>query len=162
VRVNQNESITLAVAGADVTIPAATLADLWIKKLLASSAQMTDSSMLIKQPPLADGEIYLGAIITPKIRKHIILLPGENADANWKHQMEWAASIGGQLFDRVEGALLFATMPEQFKKEAYWTREQPAAISGCAWYQGFTSGLQSSSDTDGKLPARAIRSESIE
>ena len=106
-----------------------------------------------------DGEEYVGLIVSADGSKkhHLFLLPGERESINWKDAKEWAKSIGGELPDRCEGALLFATMKDEFKSEAYWTREQHAADSGCAWYQNFSYGYQGGSVIGNVLRARAVR-----
>ena len=101
---------------------------------------------------------YVGLIASADGSKshHIILLPGE-FNGPWKDAMAWAESIGGELFDRCEGALLFATMKDQFKSEWYWTREQHASDSDYAWGQGFHYGYQDSGHKDISYRARAVR-----
>jgi hypothetical protein len=96
------------------------------------------------RPPLNEGEIYIGAIISADGSRnhHIILLPGELKAATWEHAMTWADENGGELPDRVEGALLFATMKDEFQPEWYWTRDTRASTSDYAWMQGFISGSQ--------------------
>lgn len=135
-----------------------------IAKRIDALAQQPDFPLTIAAPTPREGEKFVGIIISAdgKIKKRLYLLPGDNDDANWKNQMAWAESIGGRLPDRVEGALLFATMKDEFKPEAYWTCEQHAASSDTAWCQTFNDGNQSSYDTSFKLRARAVRSETIE
>jgi hypothetical protein len=114
----------------------------------------------VTPPLLNDGEIYVGAIISADVSKnhHIILLPGESDDVEWEDAMEWAASIGGELPDRCESALLFATMKEdEFKPEWYWLREHHATISSLAWCQIFSCGSQDVSNESNELRARAVR-----
>ena len=107
---------------------------------------------------LNEGEIYTGAIIQPDgTGHHVIILPGDNDDADWNAQMEWAKSIGGDLPDRVEQSLLYKHMPEQFKKDWYWSNTQREA--GSAWFQGFHDGYQLWSFTYSKCRARAVRRE---
>jgi hypothetical protein len=115
-------------------------------------------------PHLNDGELYVGAIISAcgTKRHHVILLPGDSDSANWKAQMDWANSIGGDLPDRVEQALLFAVMKDQFQAAAYWSREEHASDSDYAWFQHFGSGSQGCSHEDSKLRARAVRRLVIE
>lgn len=110
-------------------------------------------------PALNDGEQWLGAIISAdgSKRHHVILLPGELESSNWKHSMEWAAKIGGDLPDRSESALLFATMKSEFKEDAYWTNTQHAAYSDYAWYQDFGNGYQHDYYKSSQLRARAVR-----
>jgi hypothetical protein len=116
-------------------------------------------SNTVTPPLLNDGEIYVGAIISADGSKnhHIILLPGESDDVEWKDAMEWAASIGGELPDRCESALLFATMKDEFKPEWYWLREQHATYSIRAWCQDFSSGGHGNYYNRVELRSRAVR-----
>ena len=113
-------------------------------------------STLLGEIELQEGEVYVGLIADGSKAHHIILLPGE-FNGNWKDAMDWAESIGGELPDRVEGALLFATMKDDFEPEWYWTREQHVSDSACAWVQFFSYGYQGDNDTDNQNRARAVR-----
>jgi hypothetical protein len=116
-----------------------------------------------KRVPLAIGEKYIGTIISADGTRnhHIILLPGAVSGKTWNDAKEWAASIGGELPDRCEGALLFATMKDEFEEEWYWTREAHASGSGSAWCQYCSLGSQNTSGIGSKLRARAVRRLSI-
>ena len=117
----------------------------------------------IATPVLNEGEIYAGAIINPDgTGHHAILLPGDNDDASWDKQMEWAASIGGDLPDRVEQALMYKNLPDQFEKEWYWSNTQHASDSDSAWFQYFHDGLQLSTRKVNELRARAVRRSVIQ
>ena len=64
--------------------------------------------MNINLPELAEGETYVGCIGDAAGNlHHVILLPGDNDDADWDAQMEWAKSIGGDLPNRIEQAMQF-------------------------------------------------------
>jgi len=107
-------------------------------------------------PELNDGEIYAGAIINPDgTGHHVILLEGNNDDADWQTQMDWAKSIGGDLPDRVEQAMFHKHLPDQFQKDWYWSNTQRSA--GSAWRQDSRNGYQLWSFTDLKCRARAVR-----
>ena len=110
-------------------------------------------------PKLNPGEKFVGVIVSAdgKYRHALILLPGESEPNNWQAQMEWAASIGGELPDRVESALLFATLRDEFKKSDCWTREQHAAFSAYAWMQYFGYGGQLIILKSYDYRARAVR-----
>lgn len=88
---------------------------------------------------------------------HLILLPGDNADATHAAQLEWAKSIGGDLPTRVEQALLWERARDQFKQDLYWSKETHHAESSWAWYQGFGYGGQYYGHKDDELRARAVR-----
>lgn len=115
----------------------------------------------IAPPPLADGELWAGIVTTEKGLHHIILLPGDQDEAPWKKQMAWAKDIGGDLPDRVELATLRRTLPEEFKADWYWSNEQHAVNSDCAWCQDFDLGWQVSCNVGSKLRARAVRRVAI-
>ncbi|MCX4154960.1 MULTISPECIES: Lcl C-terminal domain-containing protein [Paraburkholderia] len=114
----------------------------------------------LQLPPLAEGELYIGAIgdKTGDVY-HVILLPGDSDDATFKKQLEWAKSIGGDLPNRIEQAMLFANFRDQFERDAYWsnTPDTDPGYSGWAWYQGFDGGFQLSYHTGTMLRARAVR-----
>ena len=111
-------------------------------------------------PPLNEGETYAGAIINPDgTGSHTILLPGDNDDADWQTQMDWAKSIGGTLPDRVQQAMLYKHLPEHFQKDWYWSGEQRSA--GSAWCQYFDDGDQDWGSTYDECRAVAVRSVAI-
>jgi hypothetical protein len=114
-------------------------------------------------PQLNDGEKWVGLIMSADGHKkeHLILLPGQKDEVNWQDANEWAASIGGTLPDRVESALLFNSMKDEFEEEAYWTCEEHKGNDSWAWYQGFNGGTQRIHGKDGELRARAVRRLSV-
>lgn len=112
-------------------------------------------------PELNEGEIYAGAIINPAgTGNHIILLDGDNDDASWQAQMDWAKSIGGDLPDRVEQAMLFKHLKDQFKEDWYWSNT-PHSDTRFAWGQYFGDGNQYNDGTDYSFRARAVRRVAI-
>lgn len=131
--------------------------------MIAAFEKQPAFPITIQAPQLNDGERYVGTIVSVggAHRYSLILLPGDAAGATWEEQVKWAESIGGELPDRVEGALLFSIMKDEFKPEAYWTRERPAD-AGWAWFQGFSNGIQGNTNVYNKLRARAVRREPIE
>jgi hypothetical protein len=109
-------------------------------------------------PPLSEGEVYVGAIGDKAGDfHHVILLPGDNDEANFEDQLAWAKSIGGDLPTRVEQSMLWAGFRDQFKKDWYWSNEAHHNESGWAWYQYFSDGYQFNSDEGYELRARAVR-----
>lgn len=110
-------------------------------------------------PALDVGEIYVGAIISADGSRnhHLILLPDLEKNLCWKDAIAWAEYIGGELPDRVESALLFAHVKDQFDQEWYWTREKHAANTYNAWFQSFSYGFQGNCYKSGQLRARAVR-----
>jgi hypothetical protein len=117
----------------------------------------------IQIPPLADGETYIGAIGNAQgERHHVILLAGDSDDASHEEQLEWAKSIGGDLPNRIEQAMLWANHRDLFQKEWYWSNEKHHEDSGWAWCQGFSYGRQYDSPTTNARRARAVRRLVIE
>jgi hypothetical protein len=115
-------------------------------------------------PPLSEGEVYVGAIGDKNGDfHHVILLPGDNDDATFEAQLAWAKSIGGDLPNRIEQAMLFANFRDQFERDAYWsnTPDTDPGYSGWAWYQYFGNGDQGYHRTLTELRARAVRRLSI-
>ena len=109
-------------------------------------------------PQLNEGEIYAGAITAPNGESHhVILLPGDVKGKEWDQAMGWAKSIGGDLPDRVEQVLFYTHLPDQFKKDWYWSNMQHASCSDYAWCQGFVNGGQYGSSKGSELRARAVR-----
>ena len=115
--------------------------------------------LTIKAPETKVGEQYVGAVISADGTQchHIILLAESREDINWKDAMEWAKSIGGDLPNRCESALLFATKKDQFVNEWHWTNEQHAGDSDYAWMQGFDNGYQNLTRKPNRYRARAVR-----
>jgi hypothetical protein len=114
----------------------------------------------IQTPSLAEGEVYIGAIGDKNGDfHHVILLPGDNDDASWQAQMDWAKSIGGDLPTRIEQAMLWASHRDQFQKAAYWsnTPDDDPGYSGWAWSQDFDYGSQYRLPQYDELRARAVR-----
>ena len=117
------------------------------------------------KPELAEGESYAGILIGSDGHPdhHIILLADEmEGEADWADAKEWAESVGGSLPTRREQSLLFANLKAKFQPDWYWSGEQHAELSGCAWCQTFSSGYQDYYRKGGKLRARAVRRLVIE
>ncbi|MGC8164935.1 hypothetical protein ACP3WT_24940, partial [Salmonella enterica] len=75
-------------------------------------------------PPLAEGETYIGSIGDAQGEVyHVVLLPGDSEPASHTHQLAWAQSIGGDLPNRVEQAMLFAGHKALFKETWYWSNQ---------------------------------------
>ena len=117
----------------------------------------------LETPPLAEGEIYIGSIGDKNGDVyHLVLLPGDNDRAPHAKQVEWAKSIGGELPNKLEAAMLFAHAKDEFKPEWYWTWEtlidpEEPDDAAWAWFQGFYYGGQYSGHKRYQLRARAVR-----
>lgn len=116
----------------------------------------------ITLPELNEGEIYAGILLNESgaPQHHLILLPGDNNEASWQTQIDWAKSIGGELPTRAEQSLLFANCKQHFQQDWHWSGEEDSA--GGAWYQYFGLGFQYYGRKGNELRARAVRRLIIE
>ena len=106
-----------------------------------------------------EGGIFAGLTIYEGRPMALVLFPGE-FNGNWKDATAWAKDQGGVLPSRVDALILWQNLPNEFKKEAYWTGTQHAADSDSAWYQNFDTGLQGSqgiTSFGNELRARCVR-----
>lgn len=79
-------------------------------------------------------------------------------DVTWEEAKAWAASVGGELPTRREQAILYGNRRDgQFKPRWYWSSEQHASYSDCAWIQTFNDGNQSYNHEGNCDRARAVR-----
>ena len=117
------------------------------------------SKALFLEQNLRSGEQYAGIILSKNGEPdyHLILLPGEQSNINWKKAKEWAASIGGELPNRREQRVLFANAKQHFAEAWYWSGEQHADGNDSAWNQTFSYGNQSYDRKSGCYRARAVR-----
>ena len=112
-------------------------------------------------PTLADGEIHVATIqIAGEAPYHLILLPDHPKDVMTHHAAtEWASSIGGELPNRYEQAMLFAHQRDKFDRDWYWSNTLRKSDQDYAWCQYFGNGHQTSYYRSNELRARAIRRE---
>jgi hypothetical protein len=111
------------------------------------------------------GGIYAGDIRGRDGRPNARLIVGPEIDGEmkWKKAMDAAAKIeveGHSDFSlpyREEQALMFANVPELFKKEWYWSQEQSAGYADSAWAQDFRDGYQDWRHEGYDFRARALR-----
>jgi len=108
---------------------------------------------------LKKGEHYAGIILGKDGEPdyHLILLPGDADKVNWEAAKKFADKAGGELPTRREQSLLFANLKEQFEPRWYWSFEQHASDSDCAWFQHFDYGYQFSNLKSYECRARAVR-----
>ena len=110
------------------------------------------------KPELNEGEIYVGRIND----QHVILLPGDMDFVIWKYALDWAKSIGGDLPNRIEQSMLWASHRDKFQKDWYWSNEPYEKSPDYAWCQDFYDGSQFSGHKDyGNCHARAVRRVTI-
>jgi len=134
-----------------------------LAEMIAAFEAQAKASRLVSFPSveieLKEGEHYAG-VITGKNGEpsyHVILLPGQATDINWKDAQDWAKKSGGELPTRREQSLLFANLKEQFEERYYWSSEAYASGSVYAWVQYFYNGGQGYSSVGTNYRARAVR-----
>ena len=152
--------ITLEVAGARVTLPAATLTSLWLERVRGGDARGTVPPPKIGSTFPDQHGIYAGLIAgTDELGgdAHLVVLAGDRDDLTWPEALAWAESVGGRLPTRREQAILFGNVPQLFEKTWYWSDEQFAGYDECAWAQHFLFGHQSDLREDYECRARAVR-----
>ena len=113
---------------------------------------------------LKKGEQYAGILLGKDGQpdQHIILLAGDAENVTWSQAKTFAKKAGGELPTRREQSLLFANLKDQFQPRWYWSGEQHASNSDCAWVQIFSYGYQSSDYKSYQGRARAVRRLPIE
>lgn len=116
----------------------------------------------MNHPELKEGETYIGCIgNSTGTLHHIILLPGDSDDADWETQMQWAKSIGGDLPDKIEFAMLNSIFSSHFRDDFYWSNARSLTLdktpNGDCWYQQFPWGVQATFPESIQLRARAVR-----
>jgi hypothetical protein len=111
------------------------------------------------QPGEKNAGIVLGKEGEPDY--FLILLPDDKNDINWQDANTWAKQQSGEkeasLPTRREQSILFGNLKEEFEERAYWSSEQHASVSCCAWYQDFINGLQIYNLKSYNMRARAVR-----
>lgn len=111
------------------------------------------------------GGVYVGITRSEdrSYEYHLFVGPEAESAMNWNNAVAWAKEIKvNSLTDfalplRNEQSLMFANVPELFKKEWYWSGVQHAGDSGCAWGQYFNSGGQDDWGKGSSNRVRAVR-----
>ncbi|QLG87669.1 DUF1566 domain-containing protein [Chitinibacter bivalviorum] len=107
---------------------------------------------------LAEGESYAGIMIGDNGESyHLINTSHQLEAATWKEAMGWAKELGLALPNRKEARLQWVNTQSDFEEDWYWTAEEYASGSGCAWTQEFDYGGQSFSLKTYEFRARAVR-----
>jgi hypothetical protein len=109
---------------------------------------------------LRDGEHYAGAVLNEDgtVKHHLVLLADKPAESlNWQAAKDWAASVGGELPDRQEAALIFANCKPHVEAAWHWTSETHESNASDAWDCFFSNGHQSGNGKSYAGCARAVR-----
>ena len=156
------QTTTLDVGNAKLVVDTNDLLRAWLAQQLSIDlvqGGFIASSVTSFVPELRDGEHYAGIIFGKDgaPNHHLILLPGSKSDIQWGDAVDWARSVGGELPSRREQSLLFTNLKEHFEREWYWSAEQYADDTDCAWNQYFSYGFQSNDHKSYEGRARAVR-----
>jgi hypothetical protein len=111
----------------------------------------------IKAPwPGVDG-VFIGVSTAPDgVVYALVLLNAKSPNRlEWAKACEWAKQQGGELPNRVDGALCFANARDCFEAEWHWTSEQYS--DAYAWGQYFGNGTQGTGNKSYEGWARAVR-----
>ncbi|OXI42447.1 hypothetical protein [Burkholderia aenigmatica] len=99
--------------------------------------------MQILVPPVAEGQTYLyGRVNKSGDVEHTVLIAVNDKRLPRELQREWAKSVGGVLFSRVDALIVYNEHRDLVKPEAYWTDDDVEWDSAYAWYQLCHDGAQ--------------------
>ena len=100
---------------------------------------------------LQPGERYAGPVLDAdgNVKHHMVLLPNQpETRLNWSDAKAWATSVGGQLPDRQEQALLYANCKPHLQPKWHWSSEEDeddaSYALGCYFFYGTQYGLHKS------------------
>ena len=163
------QSITMNVAGAIVTIPVETMTKLWLDRVQRLAAEVSTTTVGAAPRIGAywpeQGGIYAGiARGKPGEPDHHLIVPEpERTSINWMDARKWASELRIDGFGdftlptRAEQPVLFGNAPELFVKEAYWSDAEHADNAQFAWCQYFGLGTSTIAHKSAELRARAVR-----
>ena len=111
----------------------------------------------IKIPPLTEGQTYLyGRANKSGEVEHTILKAVNDERLPRDLQREWAKSVGGVLYNRVDALVIYNDFRDLVKPEAYWTDDDVEWDPSSAWFQYYGYGLQSNGRKSVALRAVAV------
>lgn len=151
-------------AGAHITIPSATIAELWLERARMKAPE-APAGTLPKIGDVVSGATFMGLMRGENGASDYLLFDlGEAPERmKWEAAGKWAEERGGGLPTRREQSILFGNRAEdQFKQEWYWSCEQYAGGGDSAWVQTFYDGSQSYGLKGHGCRARAVRRQPIQ
>lgn len=153
-------TVTFAFAGARITIPEATISELWLERIHGPRPVHTFPRL----GEVVNGGTFMGIVHNEDGVDYTLWDLGEAPETmKHEHALAWAKDRGGDLPPRREQALMFANRAAgQFKEAWYWSKEQYAGSESYAWVQAFGDGAQSSGRKGTVCRARAVRREAIQ
>ncbi|SMG00365.1 hypothetical protein [Burkholderia singularis] len=111
----------------------------------------------IQLPPLAEGQTYLyGRINKSGDVEHTVLIAVNDERLPRELQREWAKSVGGILFNRIDALIIYNEYRDLVKSGAYWTDDDVEWDSASAWFQTGNNGYQGTSPKSVGLRGLAV------
>ena len=163
-------AVYFPVAGAQVKLPAAELARMWIDRLqhpvIDPTAGLDAHDLFAVELPAIgaqwNGGTYAGVTVRNNRPMALIVLPGEESTIKWRAASGWAEKQGGELPSRVDGLVLYQNLREQFNKDGwYWTDTVHPGDADFAFLQDFAYGHQYNVHKGYAYRARAVRRVAI-
>ncbi len=109
---------------------------------------------------LHPGERYAGPVLDAegRIKHHLVLLPHRpESRMTWDAAKAWAESVGAQLPDRQEQALLFANCKPHLQSGWHWSSQEHEEDASYAWGCFFNYGGQLNGSKSFECSAVAVR-----
>jgi hypothetical protein len=134
-----------------------------LAQLIAAFEKATQQRLLMvagAEIALDDGEHYAGAVLNEDgtLKHHLVLMaPKPDDTMTWQAARSWAASVGGDLPNRQESALLYANCKPHIEGVWHWTSDVYEPNESYAWVQHFGYGYQLYVRKDYDYAARAVR-----
>ncbi|KVX53362.1 hypothetical protein [Burkholderia cepacia] len=111
----------------------------------------------IQLPQTAEGQTYLyGRINRNGDVEHTVLIAVNDERLPHELQRDWAKSVGGVLYNRIDALVIYNENRSLVKAAAYWTDEICEWDPACAWYQYYGNGCQTSLRKSAELRGVAV------
>jgi hypothetical protein len=154
--------VAIDLAGARITIPSATIADLWLERARLKPAA---PGSLPRIGEIVNGRRFAGIMAgrdgAPDYRLYCLGFAEEAT--TWEGAQEFASSKGGFRPTREEGRVLWANLDFGAKESFwFWLDPQYAGVEDYAWYQYFDGGGQDNDHKSSRCRARAVSREPIQ
>lgn len=111
----------------------------------------------IQLPQTAEGQTYLyGRINKNGDVEHTVLVAVNDERLPHELQRNWAKSVGGVLYNRIDALVIYNEHRSLVKEAAYWTDEICEWDPAYAWCQYFNNGNQGISRKSAELRGVAV------
>ncbi|MBU9403530.1 DUF1566 domain-containing protein [Burkholderia multivorans] len=97
----------------------------------------------IQLPQTAEGQTYLYGLVNKNGDvEHTVLIAVNDERLPHELQREWAMSVGGVLYNRIDALVIYNEHRSLVKEAGYWTADICEWDPAFAWYQDCISGSQ--------------------